>query len=332
MSLIEFNNDSKIESRARDCDNELGQGPGCERWIYRQMCLRGEGRQDFLYENCDFIAANNAYALACARFGVIPLYLIMLTNHLHDASKSKLDDRAYGEFIQSFRISLTKAVRKAQYGCGRIGEDRAQIKIIKTLADLKDSIAYGLSNPRQHKVKESLWKYRWSTIGMYFTDYKIENSQIIKKPALISTYLPSHRSLPDGYLMDRNGMILPECYVDKRSVESLFGNRTAFANYINTPTQREKNKEYRREDPLDFPLRYDDCELIAMIGKYALERGIPPKSFDQYSINEKRMMANYIFENELSYSLYQISRVLHIPMKTLYSIRSRQSEQESKRG
>jgi len=89
---------------------------------------------------------------------------------------------------------------------------------------LENVIAYVLRNPLAAGVFLMPYHYPWSSAALYFNGGinlagERVNDMSERKRFRI---LKSRISVPDHYLVDANGMVLPSCYVDVEAVERIF--------------------------------------------------------------------------------------------------------------
>jgi REP element-mobilizing transposase RayT len=289
--------------------------------IPRHFIFRGISRRDILFSPKEYYAAMNAVALTAERYGVDILSLCFMTNHFHVPDCSYLNNSEYSEYVRSLVIALTRAVRKAQYSNGMLGN--AKVKPIISEADLKDCVSYCARNPAHHNITEDILNYPYSSSGVFFNIREVPSSIVLlKNPLSIQRFLPEKRKLPDGYVMSKDGLILPESYVAKNMVENLFQTRQAYLHYLSVETQREKNGEHLKDELIDHKLKYTDDALISIVKKRSIELSIADKPFEDYSKGEKDLLVDYIEQNKLSLSIPQICRILAIPPSTLYYRRS----------
>ena len=89
---------------------------------------------------------------------------------------------------------------------------------------LENAISYVLRNPIAAGVFMMPYHYEWSSISLYFSGNcevpreKLNDMSLRKRRKL----LHSHQVIPDTYVVNANGMILPQCYVDIKMVEDIF--------------------------------------------------------------------------------------------------------------
>ena len=98
-----------------------------------------------------------------------------------------------------------------------------QLSKVDTVEYLENVIAYILRNPLAAGVLIMPYHYLWSSAMLYFNPTKPMglkmNDMSLRKRRLVTK---SHMEVPDSYMVDENGMILPSCYVDVDAVEKIF--------------------------------------------------------------------------------------------------------------
>ena len=95
---------------------------------------------------------------------------------------------------------------------------------IDDLRYLENVIGYILRNPMAAGIKVLPYLYPWSSASLYFNPQIIIGGEVLNEMSERKRFriLKSRTSVPDNYMVDSNGMILPSCYVDYAAVEKIF--------------------------------------------------------------------------------------------------------------
>lgn len=263
-----------------------------------------------------FIVAINCLALAVFKCDVSVLAFCFLNNHFHIIIYCAPE--VMSSFKQSFRGSLTKNIHNLTNDSGRLGGEDAKVYEITHLEDLRDAIAYCHRNPKHHSLTPNFWGYRHNTIRLFFKidAYESKPKDVVTDPLFIKRHLPRHRTLPEGCLMNNEGMILPQTFVAISMVEEIFHDRSTYNRYMETATKRETRGN--KEEAMMRYVKYTDDEVFTMLQKHCIENHIK-KPLGSFEPCEKMDAADYLYDNELYDSVAQISRILGIPVETLYS-------------
>lgn len=285
-------------------------------FLYYHLIIRGECRSTMFYTAREYIATLNSLALSASKYKVTIISFCILGNHLHVILRA--DPEVYTKFVTSFRISLSINVRRIQGVKGRLGSRGFKCIILKDEEDLRDAILYCLRNPLHHNIVTHLKQYRWNSCSLYYSNFDNENPQmkINTDPEFIRRHLPTHRVLPEGWLMSTRGQILPQCYVDTEFVEKLFGDRQNFIGELRKKTGRELRNE--QEEDTKIIILFSDVEVIKSIALFCKEHKRsyrPPVSMPK---EEKFEIARFLRANGKANSILQISRILAIPPSSMY--------------
>ena len=282
---------------------------------YYHYMMRGNCRQVMMYTDAEFIVALNCLALIAYSFGVVTYAICFMDNHIHVIFRCLRSEVV--RFVQAFRISLTKVVRRKQGMAGSLGSRGYKLVELVTDEEKKDALCYCFRNPVHHGVMVNIWGYRWSTIRLYFGNSKpLDSCEIAHDESFIKAHIPRHRVLPSGWLMTTDGLILPQSYVDTSFVEKLFGSEDNFREAL-----KHKTKIEERNDPNDemkSVVSHTNEEVEKTILRYCKDVLGVDKSILRLSASEKYAVADYLHNNGLVDSAFQMSSILGIPISTLY--------------
>lgn len=220
------------------------------------LCLSG-GNEVMFRTHRDYIQANNCLCLAAHKTGSALLAYSLMSNHVHIGVRT--DDPA--AFMKVFRYPYNRYFNQ-KYGRSRtLGEKKFFLSEIDGLYHLLAVLSYILRNPLHHGVSATPFGYRYSSIRAlfrkelgYFDDYEL----ISKKSQYL--YLPGNNSLPDGFEIDRTGLILPQSVIDVADVEHQFSTARTFLYYMNRLSGDSWEKEQSQDAVNTPPITIEQIE------------------------------------------------------------------------
>lgn len=280
------------------------------------IILRGNGQSELFYNRRDFIIAINSLALAAAKYNVIILAFCFNDNHFHLIVRC--DSQDLKKFMQSFRVSLSRNENREQNTSGFFGARRYSAFEISGEDDLRDAICYCLRNPLHHAISSSVMNYPYSSARLYFSEVNANSSTIITDSLIIKKMLPLNAKLPEGLLMNSEGLILPQSFVNTDIVESLFKNKASYLNSIAQPSRRELDRDKAESISKTKEVSYKDQEVIKFISDYFKTVLKKEKSIKELVAFEKKAIVKYLRNNFQSISATQLSRILFVPLRTVY--------------
>ena len=184
-----------------------------------------KGLKRNLLFSCDeeFVYGMNLIPKALRRSGAVLLAFCLMDNHLHFILKAPRD--RCNSFMINYRKSLGTFLSKSGR---RISEEiETGISRIGTSDYLMTSIAYVLRNPMVAGTNYIPQDYRWSSASIYFRRQARIGAVGQRALGTLSykdkrVVLKGRCDFPDDWLVDEEGMILPECYTAVAEVEGLF--------------------------------------------------------------------------------------------------------------
>ena len=189
---------------------------------YYHVSSHGLERNDIFKSKEDFIAGMNDIAICILGFDVQILCFCLMSNHFHFL--------LYGEVTECRRFSEEYTRRCAIRMRSTAGEVRGlkdvgiQLDEVDSMEYLENVLAYILRNPLAAGILVMPHHYPWSSASIYFAgDYKSGSKKLNEMSVRQrNRILKSRISMPDSYMINEDGMILPSCYVDADAVEKIF--------------------------------------------------------------------------------------------------------------
>ena len=189
---------------------------------YFHVSSHGLERNDIFKTREDFIQGMNDVALCVLGYDVSILAFCLMSNHFHFVLYGFADECS--RFAEEYKRRCGIRMRKLAGEVKGLREVSLQIDTIDSMEYLESAIAYVLRNPIAAGIFAMPYHYLWSSISVYFRNGEHPggcrlNELGIRKRQRI---LRSHQSVPDSYMVDVHGMILPSCYVNAEMVEKIF--------------------------------------------------------------------------------------------------------------
>ena len=170
----------------------------------------------------DFVVGMNYIAVLSIVTGINILAFILMSNHVHFVLECSLEEakiffdklkRLYGAYYQR-KYGKNEPLR-------RNSADYRELKLSKE--SVERAIAYVLMNCVAANICSTAYGYPWSSAGCIFNLNKLEGKPIgsysTRKQWRI---LKSRTPLPSDFILGNQGFIIPDSYIQKDFVESLF--------------------------------------------------------------------------------------------------------------
>ncbi|MBR5041807.1 MAG: hypothetical protein IKX67_01065 [Bacteroidales bacterium] len=180
------------------------------------------------YSDEDKIFAINSIAIVALSTGVKVLCLNVNDTHLHVIVMGEYGERFAAELKKRLMRYFKSTGQETKVGkglflsCNEITQRKeALTKIIYTFRNCMDFF------------RLMPWEYRFGSGNVYFTERKIAGQPVRsltyrEKRELFHTNV----NLPDNWLTDEYGMLVPGSFMDVKTVEKLFGSPRAFLAFL----------------------------------------------------------------------------------------------------
>ena len=214
----------------------------------------------------DFVAGMNYVAVLSVVTSINILAFILMSNHVHFVLECSYEEaklffdklkRLYGAYYHN-KYGTLEPLR-------RNGADIQEVKL--TPDSVERAIAYVLMNCVAANICATADGYPWSSASCYFNLNKPNGTAIgsIRKRKMCRI-LKSKADMPADYLLGEFGYILPESYIKKDFVESLYGSPKRYLFFLNnsskTKTHLEKNAAPTFSDQLIAAAASDLCRSL----------------------------------------------------------------------
>lgn len=260
-------------------------------------------------EEADFKVAMNYVAIEAARHpDVAVLAFTLMSNHVHFVLKG-LRDRVEG-FVNHFKHRYAIYYRR-KYGVKKfLRRNVLDVKEIPYDDEAPEKvIAYTVMNAVAAGICAHPSQYPWGTGHLYFSTLATQNAIRLKDFSIRAIKRITHsdeESLPENWHLGKDGYILPQDYVDVKSVEALFRRPQRMNYFLNTSSKAKKRLEIADGR---LPAFRDQTILAALPD---LCRSLFQKDlFQQLSVEEQSEFARQI-RFRFSADATQIARVCGI--------------------
>ena len=208
------------------------------------ICL-SSGNEIYCRDNEDYTHCFNALALAIAETESSLLADSIMSNHIHECVRTVTPQ----EIVKRQRYKYTRYFNAKYHRSGRLGERTPFVMEIRGLYHTIAALSYVFRNSLHHGITATPLAYPHSSARIIFkTDIGIDNSQTILPKHKHRAHLPSRNKTPEGYRMDKNGLLLREDVIDIADVQHLFGTPRAYLYYMNRLSGEEWQKEQEKDN------------------------------------------------------------------------------------
>lgn len=189
---------------------------------YYHVSSHGLERNDIFKSREDFIAGMNDVAICVPGFDVRIICFCLMSNHFHFLLYGSLAECR--RFSEEYKRKCAMRMRLISGEVHGLKDVEVRIDVVESQDYLENVIAYILRNPVASGMLLMPYHYPWSSASVYFTGGAQQKGLMLGEMGVRQRYrvLKSRVSLPDSYVVDGDGMILPSCYVDVETVEKIF--------------------------------------------------------------------------------------------------------------
>lgn len=247
----------------------------------------------------DYIRGINCLSLAVYKTEASLLAYSFMSNHVHIGVRCE-DPKS---LMKAFRYSYTRYYNSKYGRKGKLGERHYFQIEIEGFYHLLSTLAYILKNPLHHGITGTPFGYDFSSIDSLFRkDLKGETTVRAMSEKSQYLYLPRYNTLPPNYIMNEEGMIVPESVIDIADVEHYFSNARTFLYYMNRLSNKDWEKEQLRDENDRAPITLKE-----------IEKGVPGYNINTMLRNENGKV-NYNALSDIKLC-YKIDKVILPKMK-----------------
>ena len=253
----------------------------------------------------DFVAGMNYVAVLSVVTGINILAFILMSNHVHFVLECSYEEaklffdrykRLYGAYYHN-KYGTIEPLRKN-------GADIQEVKL--TPDSVERAIAYVLMNCVAANICASADGYPWSSASCYFN--------LNKPKGVFVGSLGTHRLrriirsktvLPANFILGDGGFILPDSYIRKEFVESLYRSPQRYVVFLNNSSKAKQHLE-KNASP-----SFTD-QIIATASKDLCRSLYRKTSIADLETSEQADLIKQI-KRRFSADPSQLARVLEIP-------------------
>ncbi len=207
------------------------------------LCFSG-GNEVLFRDEDDYHRGFNCFALALYKTGSTGLVDAIMSTHCHFVAQSECPDT----LMYLFRMPYIKWFNHKYQRKGTIGE-KCHFKMEVTgLHHLLAAMSYTLRNPVHHGIAPIPYAYPHSSANVIFQKEMGKHPDTdFLQPSSAYRFLGKRASLPEGYKMNKSGLILRESVLDIVQVETLYNTPRTFNYYMS----RKSGEEWKQEQEKD---------------------------------------------------------------------------------
>lgn len=193
----------------------------------------------------DYIRAFNSFALALDKTESKSLADAQMSNHRHYIVNTSEPER----LMRLSRVSYTKHFNSKYKRKGALGAQDFFTLEIEGLHHLIAAISYVNRNSLHHGVTATPFGYPFSSANSIFTKDlgRHEDIELLPKKSF-HNFTGRNTKIPEGFVMDKNGMILRQNIMDIKQVELIYVTAKGYLYYMNRPTDERWKKEQEEDN------------------------------------------------------------------------------------
>lgn len=271
-------------------------------------------KSDIFLEEEDFIQGVNDLALCILNYDIGLLGYCLMSNHFHFIMKGEKD--ACHDFAIEFKKRCSMRMRTHRMEVKGLQHVEIQVNELDTQEYLEHAIAYVLRNPLAARILVMPHHYKWSSAGIYFKGKG--HAEGVRLHEMTERgrrrLLKSKIQVPDSYVVDNDGMIRPECFVDYKEVENIFKHPSRLLILLAKKLEADVEIKFGLADKLT----YSDHELCTLTNKLIVAE------FQVADIalltKEQRIRLCFLLKRNYGASAKQISRITRIDQEIVKTI------------
>jgi len=281
----------------------------------QHLYLRGNFKQEMFYDKVDMINAWNRIWLSAYATGVQILSVVIMNNHLHIIILVESDEQRT-RFKRHLRMSITQYHNRRYRVSGTLGTRSFKHGILKDLDDLQDCICYHIRNVLHHGIQNDFMNYKFSTARYVFNlgdnlQQDVYDCETVPDK-LLKSYIPLRESLPEGWKITQEGLIIPPEGVFRGDIiECLFDNNSyIYLDQLSRKTTREVNDRDNNAVELRNSPTLDE-RVVQFVSKHF------PVAIPAMDVDQKMEAIIRVVEEFPNVNKSLLSRLFSIPCSTL---------------
>ena len=182
----------------------------------------GLERNDIFRCKEDFIQGMNDIAICVLGFDIRIIAFCLMSNHFHFVLRGTYEECRL--FAEEYKRRCAIRMRSRNGEVQGLRDVKIQLDELDTQNYLENAIAYVLRNSLAAGIPLMPYHYPWSSASLYFQGGQPQGGGRLCEMSERKRFriLKTRIAVPDTYVVNEEGMILPSCYVDISMVENLY--------------------------------------------------------------------------------------------------------------
>ncbi len=279
------------------------------------VCTNGLAQNKWFRDEEDFIAGMNNIPACGMSAGVRVYCFCLMSNHVHFILEGSQERCSL--FIREYKRRQSRLLTVKYRKPDPLADGEICIKSLDTFDYIKSAIAYVVRNPTAAGLPVTPEGYPWSSAAVYFSQQCIPAgarrfAEIpITRRAMI---LKSKMAFPDDYLIDSKGMILPQCYVEYKSVENIYGNPKQWMYYLSST----QDLKLELETGIISKTGHSDIELSASLDALSEEK-FKGRRFQDLKLEDRYLIAKEL-KKRYGAGVRQLARITSLNPELLKAL------------
>lgn len=281
---------------------------------FYHISSRGLERNDIFKSREDFIAGMNDIAITLLRFDLRILCFCLMSNHFHFVLYGTLDECRH--FSEEYKRKCAIRMRRHNGDVKGMRDVSIQINMITGNEYLENVIVYVLRNPLAAGIILMPFHYCWSSAAVYFCGDKTSTGKVLNDMPARKRWriLESRQDIPDHYVVNDEGMILPSCYVAREMVEKIFRHPSRLMMALARKVENDVAILFGAADSVSMT----DQEILTELPSL-LKKEFGKESLAQLSM-EQRIMLCLNLNRNFKAGIKQIARLTHLSPELISAI------------
>jgi len=276
-----------------------------ERYGFFHVCTDGTVLPWMFKDKDDFIAGINRIGICCYQTGVLMYAFTLMDNHVHFVMHGTRP--MCKVFINRYKLLTGKHIAFKYGDSEHLRNLPAQIIRINSEEELMETIAYLDRNPIIAGYRYLPADYLWGSARFLFREtVTCPEEELVRlkdlSPFTQRKLLKTHIRLPEEWTVDSQGMISPECFLEWKKTEKLFGTPVRYIYFLSR--KLEGKLEMKFDSNSQTFIR--DKELRIIVENMAGKKDIRSLDFNTRIAIGRRLKYEY------AASVKQISRMIYL--------------------
>ena len=273
---------------------------------YYHVCSHGLEKNDIFKTQADFIAGMNDVAICIIGFDVKILCFCLMSNHFHFVLYGTEEECR--RFADIYKHRCAMRMRRHSGEVHGMKDVEVRMFPVNSQEYLENVIGYVLRNPLAAGIIMMPYHYRWSSVALYFRSDQQYSGQFLSQMSDRKRFriLKSRASVPEHYIVDDEGVVLPSCYVDFAAVERIFRHPARLVAAL----ARKVENDVEIAMGISETIQMTDLEIKSQLPEL-LQKEFGKESISQLSMDQ-RMKLCLLLKRNFRAGLKQISRITRL--------------------